>query len=29
MGLREDRFERVSELFYEAAGVPETVAGRA
>ncbi len=24
MGLREDRFERVSELFYEAAGVPET-----
>lgn len=24
MALREDRFERVSELFYEAAGVPET-----
>jgi DNA-binding CsgD family transcriptional regulator len=24
MGLREDRFERVCELFYEAAGVPET-----
>jgi len=24
MALKEDRFERVSELFYEAAGVPET-----
>jgi DNA-binding CsgD family transcriptional regulator len=24
MGLKEDRFERVSELFYEAAGIPET-----
>ena len=29
MALKEDRFERVSELFYEAAGIPEILAGRA